>query len=102
MRALDPVQSPVLVGRDEHLEEAERRLVDAASGRGRTLLITGEAGIGKTRLLGAIIRQARSLGFGVAKGDIGPQDRDVPGAIIADAARTMPVWALPSISMRQA
>ena len=81
--------SPILVGRDGHLGVAEARLADAAAGHGRTLLIAGEAGIGKTRFLGAVIRQARTLGFEYVKGDIGPLDRDLPGALILDLARTM-------------
>ena len=81
--------SPIMVGRDGHLEVAAARLADAAAGHGRTLLIAGEAGVGKTRLLGAILRQARSAGFDVAKGDVGPQDRDVPGALLRDLARAM-------------
>ena len=81
--------SPILVGRDGHLELAEARLADARAGHGRTLLIAGEAGIGKTRLLGAILRSASASGFDTVKGDVGPQDRDVPGALLLDAARTM-------------
>jgi DNA-binding CsgD family transcriptional regulator len=83
------VLSPVLVGRDGHLELAETRLSDAVAGHGRTLLIAGEPGIGKTRFLGAILRSVRARGIDSAKGDVGPQDRDVPGALILDLARTM-------------
>ena len=84
--------SPVLVGRDGHLEVAEMRLADAAAGHGRTLLVAGEAGIGKTRYIGAVLRRARALGFTVVKGDIGPQDQQLPGALVLDLARTMP-WS---------
>lgn len=81
--------SPLLVGRDEILSDAERRLDEAAGGHGSTLLLAGEAGIGKTRLLGAILRKARAAGFHVAKGDIAPGDREVPLASVLDLARTM-------------
>jgi DNA-binding CsgD family transcriptional regulator len=83
------VLSPLMVGRDGHLEIATARLEDAAAGHGRTVLLAGEAGVGKTRLLGAILRQARAAGFDTAKGDIAPHDRDVPGALLRDLARTM-------------
>ena len=81
--------SPILVGRDGHLEIADARLADAAASHGRTLLIAGEAGIGKSRFLGAVIRTARARGFVVVEGDLAPQDQDVPGALILDLARTM-------------
>ena len=84
------VLSPILVGRDGHLELADARLADGAAGRGRTLLIAGEAGIGKTRFLGAVIRAARARGFIDVKGDLAPQDQDVPGAVLLDLARTNP------------
>src|SRR6187397_129644 len=42
--ALEPILSPILVGRDEHLELADARLQDALAGRGSTLLVAGEAG----------------------------------------------------------
>ena len=61
--ALEPILSPILVGRDEQLQLAEDRLTDAAAGRGRTLLVAGEAGIGKTRFVRSIARRAQALGF---------------------------------------
>ncbi len=41
---------PLLVGRDRELGELLAALADAAAGRGRLFLISGEPGIGKTRL----------------------------------------------------
>ena len=79
----------MLVGRDDLLDLADRRLADALEGRGQFLLLAGEAGIGKTRLMGAILRKATPLGMHVAKGDVAPQDRVVPGALISDLVRTM-------------
>jgi eukaryotic-like serine/threonine-protein kinase len=49
-RGLEGVSS-VLVGRDEQLRLLLADLADAAVGRARLVLITGEAGIGKTRLV---------------------------------------------------
>ena len=66
MQARGVIQSPVLVGRDAFLTLIERRLADAAAGSGRLLFVAGEAGIGKTRLLGVIARQAQASGFAVA------------------------------------
>ena len=42
---------PPLVGRDEELSRLRGIFDELASGRGRVVLLTGEAGIGKTRLL---------------------------------------------------
>ncbi len=89
MSQVRPLLSPILVGRDDLLELAERRLADAAAGHGELLLLAGEAGVGKTRLLGAILRKAAGAGFRISKGDLAPQDRQVPLASIFDLARTM-------------
>jgi predicted ATPase len=56
--ALRAVRCPLLVGRDDLLELADRRLEEVTAGRGQFLLLAGEAGIGKTRLLAAIRRKA--------------------------------------------
>jgi DNA-binding CsgD family transcriptional regulator len=77
------------VGRDDLLELADRRIGEAVAGRGGLLMLAGEAGIGKTRLLGAVLRKATAAGFRVAKGDLAPADRQVPLASILDLARTM-------------
>ena len=89
MSLVRPLQSPLLVGRDDLLALAERRIEEAAGGRGHLLLLAGEAGIGKTRLLSAVLRKAGAAGFRVSKGDLAPQDRQVPLASITDLARTM-------------
>ena len=48
---------PVLVGRDELLALTDRRWHSAQEGSGQLLLLAGEAGIGKTRLLGDLAGQ---------------------------------------------
>ena len=87
--SLREVRCPLLVGRDDLLELADRRLDDAIAGRGQLLLLAGEAGIGKTRLLAAIRRKAEARGFSAIAGALAPQDRDVPAASILDLARSM-------------
>lgn len=88
MSRVGPVPCPILVGRDDLLELADRRIVEAAGGRGQLLLLSGQAGIGKTRLLDAIARKAGARGFIAADGALAPQDRDVPSALFLDLART--------------
>jgi hypothetical protein len=47
-----------LVGRDRPLAELDALLAEARQGRGRLVLLTGEAGIGKTRLAEELVRRA--------------------------------------------
>ena len=84
-----PLLCPLLVGRDDLLDLTDRRLADAAEGRGQFLLLAGEAGIGKSRFLEVVERKAAALGLEIAVGAVAPQDRIVPGALIMDLARTM-------------
>src|SRR3954471_2863487 len=83
------LQSPVVVGRDEVLGLVARKTADVLAGHGQTLLVAGEAGIGKSRIVGTVIRQARQAGFRHAKGDINPQDQLVSLLSISDLARSM-------------
>src|SRR5207248_7586526 len=46
-----------LVGRDEELELLQRRWQQAKNGEGRAVLISGEPGIGKSRLTAELVRQ---------------------------------------------
>src|SRR6516164_10801584 len=68
VRARGVIQSPVLVGRDSYLALVETSLAGASEGAGRLLFVAGEAGIGKTRLLGSAARRAQASGFTVARG----------------------------------
>ena len=87
--ALRTVRCSLLVGRDDLLELADRRLEGAIAGRGQFLLLAGEAGIGKTRLLAAITSRAEARGFAAVAGAVAPQDYDVPAASFLDLARSM-------------
>lgn len=89
MSRVTPLLCPLLIGRDDLLDLADRRLGDAIEGRGQMLLLAGEAGIGKSRLLESVIRKAMDRGVRVAKGDIAPQDLTVPGAVFRDVARSI-------------
>ena len=87
--SLGQVRCPLLIGRDDLLELADRRLDDVLAGRGHFILVAGEAGIGKTRYLDAVVQKAEERGFANVWGYVAPQDRDVPAASILDMARTM-------------
>lgn len=83
------VRCPLLIGRDDFLELADRRLDEVLAGRGQFLLLAGEAGIGKTRFLSAIRHMAEDRGLRGGDGGVAPQDRNVPASSILDLARTM-------------
>jgi DNA-binding NarL/FixJ family response regulator/tetratricopeptide (TPR) repeat protein len=86
---LRPLVCPVLVGRDDLLDLADRRIAEVSADGGRFLLLAGEAGVGKTRLLGAMERRAAASGFRTVRGGAYPSDLQVPGAILIDLARAM-------------
>jgi DNA-binding CsgD family transcriptional regulator len=59
---------PTIVGRERELARGARLIDDALAGRGALLLISGEAGIGKTALAEAISRAAGARGAAVRIG----------------------------------
>src|SRR5438552_8629719 len=52
----------MFVGRDEELSRLTGALDDAVAGRGRLFLLSGEPGIGKSRLADELLRSARARG----------------------------------------
>jgi len=80
------IQSPVLIGRDDFVALAGRRLGEAAAGAGQLLFVAGEAGIGKTRLLGSIARHAQASGFAVVRAAAFPGDVQSFAGLLLDLA----------------
>lgn len=60
--------SPVLVGRQAELESLAGALQRALAGEQVTMLVGGEAGVGKSRLVGELIERARGAGARVLLG----------------------------------
>ena len=58
----------MFVGRDRELGEILALLDAAAGGRGGLAIVTGEPGIGKSRLAGVAAAEAEKRGFRVAWG----------------------------------
>jgi len=90
-----------LVGRDDELAVARGRLAAAQTGAGGVLLITGEAGIGKSHLLQDLTAAARADGVTVLSGQAIPGGRTyrAVSAAVAGYLRAAPaVLEAPEIS----
>src|SRR3989442_11259127 len=61
-RESQAVPGDALVGRGRELDELVGALADAGAGRGSLFLVTGEPGVGKTRLVDALSARARDVG----------------------------------------
>jgi predicted ATPase len=91
MGTLAPV--PGIRGRAAEISVLGEALDRVASGRHAVVLIEGEAGIGKTRLLDAVLEDARGRGMQVAAGGAEELERTRPFGLVAGAfgcARSSP------------
>src|ERR1700685_512498 len=79
-----------LVGRDAELARLRGLLRDAAAGRAGTGLVSGDAGIGKSRLVTEAVQIAERDGFTVLCGQCAEIGDSVPYLPFADAFRTAP------------
>ncbi|MCF4119898.1 AAA family ATPase [Antribacter sp. KLBMP9083] len=77
-----PVATTPLVGRNAEIERALGRWDEAQAGRGGVVLISGEAGIGKTRLCEELARVARADGAVVVVGAAQVEEASSPFAAI--------------------
>lgn len=80
---------PILIGRDELLERIGALVEETARGDGHALFLSGQAGLGKTRLIRAAIRKAEAAGLRVDGGAVAPHDLQVPLASIREMATGM-------------
>jgi DNA-binding CsgD family transcriptional regulator len=94
-----PARRAPLVGRAVELAAIDDLVAAAACGRGSALLVLGEAGIGKSRLLGEVAERAVATGLAVLRG------RAVPGGgtyrpvaeALARPLRTLPETPRPDL-----
>jgi predicted ATPase len=77
-----------LIAREREWAAAQGALDAAVAGRGRTLVVMGEAGVGKSRLLQEIAREAVRGGCLVLLGHASPAQRALPFEPWIDAFRT--------------
>jgi ATP/maltotriose-dependent transcriptional regulator MalT len=74
-----------LVGRAEELSSLDRVLAEIDQGRSATILLVGEPGIGKTRLLAEFAARADARGHLVLTGSASELERDLPFSVFVDA-----------------
>ncbi len=79
--------STVLVGRTHELAVLHNRLGRAGDGAGGCLVLSGEGGIGKSRLVAETHAAAAARGFGILSGTCFSQDRSLPYAPLLDLLR---------------
>lgn len=79
-----PVSSPFLIGRYEERARLHQLIDQAGKGQGQVVLLSGEAGIGKSRLAAEVKTEARARGFLVLQGSSFPADRSSPYASLLD------------------
>jgi DNA-binding CsgD family transcriptional regulator/tetratricopeptide (TPR) repeat protein len=101
------VSSPEFVGRADGLEQLARALAESAEGTPTHVLVIGEAGVGKTRLLAQSQAQASGtdaralLGGCVSVGDSGlpfaPFAEIIRGLVAADGASRVAALAGPAV-----
>ncbi|RFU19100.1 helix-turn-helix transcriptional regulator [Geodermatophilus marinus] len=79
------VRCPIVVGRSAELDLLTAAVDHAAAGAGGILLLTGEPGIGKTRLALETTELARSSGMAVLSGRATPSPTPAPYRPLAEA-----------------
>ncbi len=85
--------SPVMVGREPEIDVLQQALLAAQAGQGRCILIGGEAGVGKSRLLAEVRRRAVHSGFGLLEGHCSEQDVSFPYSLWINTLRGFFAWS---------
>jgi DNA-binding CsgD family transcriptional regulator/predicted nucleic acid-binding protein len=79
------ITTPSLVGREDVLEVVEGALGLAMAGTGHCIVVEGQPGIGKSRILEAAAHRAAELGVSVAAGTATEFDRAAPLSTLVSA-----------------
>src|SRR5260370_706268 len=93
-----PISSPVLIGREREQAHLHALIDPVGQGHGQAILLSGEAGIGKSRLADEGRRQASEQGFLVLQGTCFPTDRSSPYAPLLDLLSSSQTQELLSLS----
>jgi DNA-binding CsgD family transcriptional regulator len=84
-----PVVCPILIGRTPDLAALHLLAERAKSGQGQVALLSGEAGIGKSRLVTELKTSATAQGFQLLQGNCFPTDFSCPYAPLLDLLRSV-------------
>ena len=84
-----PILCPILIGRGPYLSALHDCIDEAASGHGRVVLVAGEAGIGKSRLISEAGIYASACGLRIVTGHCFEPDEALPYAPLVDVLRTL-------------
>src|SRR5579863_692584 len=84
-----PIVCPVLIGRATDLTALHVLIDQTKQGEGHVALISGEAGIGKSRLVAEAKTYAATQGFLLLQGNCFPTDITYPYAPLLDLLRTL-------------
>ncbi len=79
------VHTEHLVGRAEEMSSLDRVLAELGQGSSPAILLVGEPGIGKTRLLAELAARADARGQLVLAGSASDLERDLPFSVFVDA-----------------
>ena len=79
-----PVVCPILIGRSAELTALQECIEAATRAQGGVVLLSGEAGIGKSRLVAELRRFASAQDFQLLGGQCFPTDRSCPYAPLFD------------------
>src|SRR5947199_4830114 len=82
-----PIICPVLIGRTAELTALHLLIDRARNGKGQIVLLSGEAGIGKSRLVAEAKTYATTQGFLLLQGQCFPTDRSCPYAPLLELLR---------------
>jgi predicted ATPase/DNA-binding NarL/FixJ family response regulator len=83
-----PIMCPVLIGRVHDLTTLRLFVDRAQGGQGQVALLSGEAGIGKSRLVAEVKTYAASHDFLLVQGSCFPTDHAIPYAPLLDLLRS--------------
>jgi tetratricopeptide (TPR) repeat protein len=83
-----PLVCPTIVGRASELAALQTIVGEVEAGQSRLVLLSGEAGIGKSRLVAALEADAHARGFLVLQGNCFQRDRTSPYAPVVDLIRS--------------